>query len=538
MSVGRTVSAATGRTAVHWVYVSAIYFFLAGALFYLFLARVLPPTELGAVVVLQAIGTIVSTSVALGLGSGFQHFLSFYRGRKEPAMIRLLLRSSVAASAALAVVGFGVTVALSGALASFLFRSAAYAPTIEFLGLYTGLATAMAILQGVVLGLQRFALYAARSIVAYTATYGGAALFLTLWPGVRSIVAGWTLGAALGCLLYLGAMLGERDAGDPPAGSRADAPSALPGGPLYRTVLVYSFPILASTLITTSATYVDRLVLASIASLASVGFYNYALLFVGGSLVVVAPFSTVLLPRISEHFGRNDTAAIRSIVRTSTTLAVLVYVPFAVAIAALGPFLLRMLVGAAFVQDGVPLAVLVALSAIAVPGTVLGSLASGIRRPNILLGSAAAALTANATLSVLLVPRLGILGAAIGNSAMYWGPLVVLYLALKGTGLVDLDLRSIARIWVAAAAMSLVVAVPLLEWGYRPTLVVAVAALGLLVLLLGLRLVRAIPRDAAEYILHVLPRRFDVLAPAVVWVAGHERPVVAGGPEPRTRLAK
>lgn len=516
------------RRDVHWVYFSTVYFLLAGAIFYLYLARVLPPTELGAVVILQAIATVVSTAAALGLGSGFQHFLSFYRGRHEPRVLRVLLRSSLAASALLAVVGFAVTFALSGPLGALLFRSTAYEPALELVSLYTGLTAAMTILQGVVLGLQRFVLYSVRSVVTYTATYGGAVLFLSLWPGVRSIVAGWCLGTAVGCALYLGAVFKGRT----PEGPSTSTASASTVRPLFRATLLYSVPVFVSSVITTSSTYVDRLVLASISNLASVGFYNYALLFVAGSLVVTAPFMTILIPRLSEHLGRDEPATIRAITRTCITLIALVYVPLALAIAALGPFLLRYLVGAAFVQDSFPMAVLLALTAAAIPVVILRSLAAGIRRTPSLMRASVAALASNVALSILLVPRIGILGAAIGNSAMYWAPLLVLELELRGSGFIDVDLRSLAGIWAAAGAMAATMALPLLVWGYRPLLVVGVLALGLGVLIAGLRLGRAIPTDAADRLVDLVPRRLGFLVPAICWVAACD--VCRHGRETRT----
>ncbi len=526
----------TRRSDIHWVYFSSVYFYLTGTIFFLYLARILPATELGAVVVLQAIATIVSAGVSLGLNSGFQHFLSFYRGRNEPVILRLLLRSSVLAAIVLAGVGFALTFGLSESLSPLLFRSPGYAAMIQLLGVYAGLATAMTILQGVVLGLQRWVLYAARSVAAYTLTYGGAIAFYTVWPGLRSIVLGWILGAAAGCALYLGAM-GTRSpvATGSPAEEERPSPG-LPGTPLYRAVLAYSLPILASALISTSATYVDRLILASISNLANVGLYNYALLFVAGSTVVISPFSTVLLPRISEHFGRGDGEAIRRMTRVATNLIVLVYVPFALAIAAGGPFLLHLLVGPAFVADGLPLAVLITVAAVTVPSQVMTNLASGTRRTPTILRAALLALTANALLSLLLVPRFGILGAAFGNSAMYWGPILVLYLELRGTGLFSFDLSTLGRVWAASVAMALVFGVPLLFLGYGIWPVIPLAFLGLAVLLAALRGLRAIPREVADWLVHVLPHRLSFAIPSICWVAacddcGHRG---TAGPSPPT----
>jgi O-antigen/teichoic acid export membrane protein len=514
----------TKRADIHWVYLSTVYFLLAGAAFYLYLARVLPPEELGAVVLMQAIATIVSVLVSLGLSYGFQHYLSFYRGRQVPRTVRLLVRSSLIATALLALVGLSITLALSGTFSVLLFHSAFYRGDLELLSLYAGLATAMTILQGVVLGLQRFRLFASRSLVTYTATYGGAILFLALWPGVRSIVLGWALGAGVGCLLYLGAMLGDRTPSGFPAGAVIEPTSMLhPGGPLYRALLLYSVPLLVSSVISTSATYVDRIVLASVASLSSLGFYNYALLIVGGSLVVASPFGTILLPRISEHLGRNDRAAIRALTRTSVTLIVLVYVPLALGIASLGPVLLRILVGPQFVQDSIPMAVLLALAAVAIPGTILGCLAAGTRRTGAVMRASALALGANAALSIILVPRIGILGAALGNSSMYWGPLLVLYLEMRPSGLVDVDFSSLARIWVASAAMALAMGLPMLILGFPTLLAPPIALFGVGVLLVSLRISRAVPSDASAFLLEMLPKWFGILRPMIKWVTTSDR---------------
>ncbi|MGI0053425.1 MAG: lipopolysaccharide biosynthesis protein, partial [Thermoplasmata archaeon] len=341
-----------------------------------------------------------------------------------------------------------------------------------------------------------------------------------LRPGLDSIVLGWTLGAAVGCLLYLGAMLGGRTPGaGHPSSPRRTGSTGRPVLSLYRSVLVYSVPILASSVITTSATYVDRLVLASVSDLSSLGFYTYALLIVAASAAAVGPFTTILLPRISEHLGRNDRPAIRAVTRTAITLIVLVYVPIALGIAALGPFLLRFLVGAPFVQDSLPMAVLLALAALAVPGIVLSALAAGVRRTPAVLRAAAFALAANAALSIALVPRVGILGAALGNSAMYWGPLTVLYFELRGSGLLAADLRAISRIWLASGAMALSVGIPLLLLGYPPMLAPPLVIVGIAVLLVGLKFLKAVPEEAAEFLLQVLPRRLGFLRPVVLWVA-------------------
>jgi|HubBroStandDraft_1064217.scaffolds.fasta_scaffold05412_3 O-antigen/teichoic acid export membrane protein len=505
---------------VSWIFASTATFFVAGGVFYLYLARVLPTGELGAVVVLGALASLVSIAAALGLGGGFQHFLAFYQSRSEHANLRALLRSAFVVAILLSLLAAGVVVALAGPLSSFFFHTDSFRSTIEFLGLYAGLATAATLLQSVLIGLQRFVTFSIVYIFASVSTYGTPVILLHFWPGAETVVFGWALGAGLGVIVSAGAVLRcSRQA----VSSRSDVRLSSAGSRLYRDVLLYSLPLLAATLVGTAASYVDRLVLASLANLSSVGVYNYAILVTTGSLFVVAPFATVLVPRISAAFGRNEPRAIRAVGRTSITLIVLIYVPFALGLAAVGPALLRILVGPAFVGASLPLAVLLGITALSIPYAILISIASGIRKTKYLLYSSALALASNVALSVVLVPRFGLIGAAIGNSSMYAVVLVVLFLQLRPTGLVLVDLRSISRVWVSSLLMCGSVAIPLFLLGYSTIVVLPFVAVGFVVLLVFLRLTHAIPSDAMDALIRFLPRWAAPVRPVICWTAGCDR---------------
>jgi O-antigen/teichoic acid export membrane protein len=512
---------------IPWIYASTISFYLAGAVFYLYLARVLPTDELGSIVVVLAIAYIASTAAVLGLGTAFQHFLSYSRGRSELETVRRLKRMAFGAALILPAIAAGVVFALAGPLSQFFFHDARYTSLIQLFGIFAALTTASSILQSVLIGLQRFIAYSVVFATSAVGTYGVPMVLIQFWPGVQTVAVGCIVGSVVGLLVCLAMLL--RPDTDPSlgAGSAAEGPTDLRR--LLRRMLTYSLPVFAASLISASASYVDRLVLASLVDLSTVGIYNYAILISSGSLVLVAPFSTVLVPRLSHFFGTNEATAIRSAGRTSTTLAVLVYVPLALAIAALGPFLLRYLVGPGFVAASLPLAVILSITALAIPFTILTSVASGIRRTSALLHSSALALTANVGLSVLLVPSFGMLGAAIGNSSMYWVVFLVLYLELRSTQLVQFDLRSIGRIWAASLLMFVAMLAPLEAYGYGPLHVLLFTVVGFIVLLVALRLTRALSRDAALTLAQSLPVWAGVARPVVFWIAAGDSGSRASG---------
>lgn len=503
------------RTSVPWIYLSSLSFFLAGAVFYLALARLLPYTELGAVVILAAVASLMTVVFSFGIGPGFKHFLSFYLGRSETATLRALVRSALFFAIVLSVAAASATLALSTGLSDLFFHTRAYSGAIAIVSVYAGLLTANSILQSVLLGLQKFAIYSMVYITWSVATYGLALGLLLVRPRVDSVVTGWALGSALGCALYVVVILRTTRHGS--------GAGTLLGGVapphLYRSFFAYSLPLFVSSVLATGALYVDRLVLASVATLASVGVYNYALLIVTASAVVIGPFGTILIPKASMSFGQRNEAEIRSLTQRGITLIALVYVPVGLGLAALSPFLLRYLAGPGFVSASVPLIVLLVISAVFVPYQILSSIAAGTRRTMAFVWAAGFALVTNLALCIALVPRLGMTGAAIGNSSMIWIPFLVFYLELRNSGFVSFDLASLARVWLGACAMSLAVGVPLWFLGYPPVFVPIFVLIGIVCLAVLLRLMGAITAETATTLLQVLPRRLHGLRHAIYWLA-------------------
>ncbi len=500
--------------AVAWLYARTVATTLAGSLFYLYLARVASLEILGAAAVLQAFATILSTSMSLGLGQGFTHFLAYHRARGEAAMARSLIRTSYLTAALLSLAAVGVAVAISGELSVLLFHSSAYGPSVAMVGALAGLQTAILLLTGVLLGLQRYIPVSTVAILGNTAMFAFPIALFTVWGTLQSIVIGWILGVLVWVVAAIVAI--ERVTG---ATELFRARIGVLSAPSNRNLFAYSIPLVAALLITTSTYYIDRLVLSSIANLTTVGVYNYAILFATAAFFVANPFASILNTRFSALFGRSEWTHIRTTFRNSSTLIVLAFVPLALGAAALGPVLLRYVVGRAFVAAAIPLAALLGISAVFITANVLFSLATGIRRTTTLLAASSCALVGNASLSILLVPHLGMLGAAIGNSAMFWAPFFVLRYSLRNTGLVEYDLRAILAIWVAAGAMAVLIGVPLLLLHYTPIYVPVFVALGVAVFLVLLRLLRALPAETTDELNRQLPRWGSWLRPLICWVA-------------------
>ena len=205
---------------------------LSGAIFYLYLARVLSQVDLGAVVILSAIAALMAVVFSLGIGPGFQHFLSYHLGRSETEAVRSLVRSAFFLALILSISAAVATFALSTVFSDLFFHTRSYANAIEILAIFAGVQTGSGTLQSVLVGLQKFVAYSVVYIFGSITIYGLAVTFLWHWHSVDSIVAGWALGATLSCVLAVTAILrigGPRFAGDTLVGR--GRPETAPGAP-------------------------------------------------------------------------------------------------------------------------------------------------------------------------------------------------------------------------------------------------------------------------------------------------------------------
>ncbi len=511
-----TDPAATPSGSVPWIYAGTVALALGGGLFYLYLARTASSAEVGTISLLAAIATVVVGFTSLGLGNGFQHYLAYYRGKGDAIRARRLARLALGVALLLAGAAIVLLVGFAAEWSRLFFHTASYAALLDLLAIFAGLSMAVGVLQSLLAGLQRFMALSAITMAQTIVMYGGTVGLLRAFPGTPvTVVVGWSLGMAVSASLCLGVVL-RQTASLERSPARGRPPTGI--GRMFPELFRYSLPAYVAGLLGTGAFYVDRLILAAFVDLSAVGIYTYAILAASAAAYLVNPFGTVLVPRLSALFGRDDAEGIRSVVGVSIALVVLVYVPAALLLSAVAPVALGLFVGPAYVSASEPLRILLLATAAAIPYTVLGSLAFGIRRTPLVMYASALALLSNIALSVVLIPRFSFTGAAIGNSAMAWVPLVVLYFGLRGTGLIRIAWRPLLSIWTASVAMAATIGVILAVPGAGPLGAVAGVAVGLALFLVLLRWTRGVTTEMVDTILISAPRWKYVVGPLLRWL--------------------
>ena len=85
--------------------------------------------------------------------------------------------------------------------------------------------------------------------------------------------------------------------------------------------------------------------------------------------------------------------------------------------------------------------------------TVLASGISSIRRTKIFIYSSGFALASNVVLSVILIPRFNIIGAAIAYSSMNAVNFTIVYYYSRKFGVNNYDISRIIKIWISSLIM-------------------------------------------------------------------------------------
>ncbi|MEE3502002.1 murein biosynthesis integral membrane protein MurJ [Acidiphilium acidophilum] len=179
--------------------------------------------------------------------------------------------------------------------------------------------------------------------------------------------------------------------------------------------------------------------------------------------VIGAAVGTVLLPSLSRHFRRNETAAARVTLNRALEFAVLLTLPAAVALGAIGLPIMRTLFahGAYSDADAMRSAAALAAYAFGLPAFVLvklfapGFFARGDTKTPVKVGLAAVAL--NLGLNLALMHPLQQVGIALSTSIAAWFNVAMLAVLLRRHGDFSPDARlvgRVVRIALASVAMA------------------------------------------------------------------------------------
>lgn len=423
--------------------------FAAGTAASIVLARLLGPRDLGTYALVLSSTGIMGMVVRLSVPHSTTKYVAEYAGRGEPDTV-----ARIVGTLARFEVGMALLVAGPALLLASWFESLFQAPGFS----WAFRIAAIGLLPGAVGGVAKAALAGFQDFKRETQISVASTIFLFLTT-VGLVAGGAGVAGAVGALVATGAFGGvvswlavrRHHVRVPFRKTVLPAPA--------RVKLRRYAPVVGVVLFLDAVVWQRSEVffLGIFRSPREVAWYAVAF-GVAATVTRLLPraLTVVLAPAASGLYGAADRSGMRALFRTGSRYLTMVTAPFVVGGAVLAHPLLKTVYGPEYAPAAAAFPLVLLGAGFGAVGSVTAGIQNGIERQDLVLKVAVAATVLNVGLDVALIPRWGVIGAAVANMAAQAGAVIagiVLTVPLLG---VRFPLGSCLRVAAAAGVMGAV----------------------------------------------------------------------------------
>lgn len=364
----------------------------------------------------------------IGVNRAATKFVSEHLVEQDHESTRLIVRTAVATNFILGLAGGLAVLLVSPYLIKSLFKISADLQTQARLVFYAvGLAVPVLLVQGVFRAVlssyQRFGWINAVSAVTTTAQWGTAALLAWRGHGVALVVL-LTVVARIAATGAYGAVLFR----------------LLPNLQLFRSHDLHGLPKLlrfggwvsVSQMVSPLLVYLDRVLIASFVSLGAVTLYTVPTEVMTRLRIIPSSLVTTLYPAFSERSAGGQEAHLQRLYEASVRYLLIIMLPGVLFLLVFGTDLLSLWMGVQFAKQTTVVVQVLAF------GVLLNCMANipynalqALGRPDITGKLHLLELPLYLTLCIVMIPRLGIAGAAIANTLRLAVDAVLLFWAAQ-----------------------------------------------------------------------------------------------------------
>ncbi|MFQ9922745.1 MAG: oligosaccharide flippase family protein [Beduini sp.] len=161
---------------------------------------------------------------------------------------------------------------------------------------------------------------------------------------------------------------------------------------------------------------IDKLMLGAMSTIESVGIYTYAETIVKLPMGIVTAFSTAMMPRITNLYSNHDTVTTKKYLRLSMFAILFITSAISFGIAAIAPTLIPLFLGNDF-NDAITIVEMLSIIVIIISiGSIFRTqILIPLKKDKEYSRSIIIGAVINVIINLLLIPKIGILGAAIGT---------------------------------------------------------------------------------------------------------------------------
>jgi len=218
-----------------------------------------------------------------------------------------------------------------------------------------------------------------------------------------------------------------------------------------KKLISFAIPVSIIALATTAITSIDVLAVKAFTTSIDTGYYAAASVISKVILVLVAPMTVTLFPSISTSISKNYIRLTRAYITKSIRYTLMFLAPIAVLFFSTSSELISLIYTSSFIQGGEALQILAVGITLFSLFSILSAIISGSGKPHITMLILLSAVTLDIILNILLVPNIGITGAAWATtlSSLVAFMLSGIYVAKRFRVLADF--KSVIRIGLASA---------------------------------------------------------------------------------------
>lgn len=375
------------------------------------IARYLGAENFGLVTLGNTMLTFVSVFVILGLDTGISRFLPRY---DEKERTRGVLVSGFYIGIALAIITATVLVVFAGVIANVFLRIPESKNILRIFGLTVPVFVTFKLTMGGIRGTERalprvYAQHIGMPFVRLSLFV----LFILGGASVFAFAVSYSIAYAFGAIVGLYYLWKHTTIFD----------FSLNYAPMYRELLMFSTPLIISSIMYRILSYADIFLLSYFTtSAATVGIYSVIYSLSRLMLIILSAFGYITLPVLS-RMESNDTGGRRDMIEVYRTLTKWVFIvsfPLFMTLLLFPTTVIKYSFGSDYVGGAVALQILGAgffSHAIVGPN---GNVLQSVGKTRILMIDNVAIAVLNLALNVLLIPPLGLIGASMATAVCYF----------------------------------------------------------------------------------------------------------------------
>ena len=388
---------------VGWVFVSSIVTLLIGFPLGIVLARWLGAANLGLyrmVTTIQGIAALVAT---FGIPPALIKYVAEYKDDKDK--LTQTTTSGIISSVIFGIVAGILLYALSGILAS-VFHMPELSHLLRILAFVFPFTSLVGTLIGLLNGLREMKTYAFLVILQSILSIVFIMAFVVGFGfGVEGAVFGIILSAVGACIggLYLSRKF-----------LRLNLQNLRQN---TRKLVLFGSQLFGANAVNIIANQADIILIGYFLAKADVGYYSIAISLSMFLTLIPSAIQRITYPTTSEYWSKNNHQALQKMIDKSMKYSACILLPLGLGVGFFSQEIIALLYGQEYIYAVLPLCVLLIARVIrggtAVP---IGGSVTAVGRPDFALKIMAISAGTNVGLNILLIPRFGILGAAIATT--------------------------------------------------------------------------------------------------------------------------